>query len=308
MIDKRSLLGKILSVSIFPVTVATILIAAYYLLQANTQGSTVIAVSSVLALVIIAVFERILPFRQDWNHHQNDVMTDILHNVFSSYASREIYKIIFLMLLAPMVVYLSQRFSDSSESGGLWVVYLTGLPLVIQVFLVAAIADFGNYWVHRLSHETDFFWRFHSIHHSPKRLYWLNAGRDHPVSVLLLYTASSVPLILLGVPQEVLLLYYVLEAVHGLFQHCNIHLRLGPLNWIFSMAELHRWHHSKVVKEANANYGLTLIIWDVIFGTRYLPHDQGPDEIGIDYPNYPNKFLPQMWVPIRWKDVTKTDD
>jgi sterol desaturase/sphingolipid hydroxylase (fatty acid hydroxylase superfamily) len=57
----------------------------------------------------------------------------------------------------------------------------------------------------------------------------------------------------------------------GIFQHANVQLRLGPLNWFFSMAELHRWHHSRTVEEANHNYGQTISVWDWVFGTRYLP-------------------------------------
>lgn len=98
------------------------------------------------------------------------------------------------------------------------------------------------------------------MHHSAKRLYWLNAGRDHPLVILVFYLAGAVPLVLIGAPLEVLTLFFVLEAVHGLFQHANVNVKLGPLNWVFSMAELHRWHHSRELKQANHNYGLTLIV------------------------------------------------
>ena len=91
----------------------------------------------------------------------------------------------------------------------------------------------------------------------------------------------------LGCGVETLALFTLVTAVHGIFQHANLQLRLGSLNHFFSMAELHRWHHSKSMEEANHNYGQTVIVWDTLFGTRFLPADrEPPEEIGI--PNLPS--------------------
>ena len=94
-------------------------------------------------------------------------------------------------------------------------------------------------------------------------------------------------------------------AVHGLFQHANIVLRLGPLNWIFSMAELHRWHHSRRVEESNTNFGQNLIIWDIVFGTRFLPADREPPrDIGIaELPSFPMDYWGQLMSPLRWNEI-----
>jgi sterol desaturase/sphingolipid hydroxylase (fatty acid hydroxylase superfamily) len=93
--------------------------------------------------------------------------------------------------------------------------------------------------------------------------------------------------------------------VHGSIKHANILARIGPLNWVFSMAELHRWHHSPVVEEANHNYGGNLILWDVVFRTRYLPADRKPpSNVGLadvpDYPRYPMDYLGRFLAPLRW--------
>jgi sterol desaturase/sphingolipid hydroxylase (fatty acid hydroxylase superfamily) len=131
----------------------------------------------------------------------------------------------------------------------------------------------------------------------------LNAVRFHPLDTLLTYSIEIVPLVLLGCPEPVIALFVVFTAVHGMFQHANVRLRLGPLNWIFSMAELHRWHHSKTVHEGNSNYGTNLILWDVVFGTRYLPRDRDPpEEIGIaGMPRFPSGYLDQVASPLRWR-------
>jgi hypothetical protein len=82
------------------------------------------------------------------------------------------------------------------------------------------------------------------------------------------------PLLLLGVPAEVLALRFVMGRVIGRFQHCNLDVRLGPLDYLFSSPLNHRWHHSRDLAEAAHNYGGDVIVWDHVFRTFYLPGDR----------------------------------
>jgi sterol desaturase/sphingolipid hydroxylase (fatty acid hydroxylase superfamily) len=139
------------------------------------------------------------------------------------------------------------------------------------------------------------------------RLYWVNAARFHPIDLLLLYVVGYLPLVALGCPGEVFFLFALFDAVFGMLQHSNVDVRLGPLNLVFSMAEPHRWHHSRRLGEANANYGSNLIVWDHVFGTYLLPTDRpGPDAIGIaDLPRFPGGYVAQLAAPFRWKAVRR---
>ena len=87
----------------------------------------------------------------------------------------------------------------------------------------------------------------------------------------------------LGTSKDVLALTAVAVVVADAFQHANIAIRLGPLSWIYSIGNLHRWHHSRDRHEDDANYGNVYIFWDVVFGTRYLPGDrEPPEQVGIE--------------------------
>jgi sterol desaturase/sphingolipid hydroxylase (fatty acid hydroxylase superfamily) len=109
---------------------------------------------------------------------------------------------------------------------------------------------------------------------------------------------------LLGVNEEALAMQTLFTVVVGVFQHANIDVRLGPLNRLFSLSEVHRWHHSKDVREANHNYGSNLTIWDVVFGTWYLPARRPPIDLGIgDMPGFPKGYLDQLMVPFRWRTL-----
>jgi len=94
-----------------------------------------------------------------------------------------------------------------------------------------------------------------------------------------------------------LALYFVFYAINGFFQHCNINLRLGALNYLISGPELHRWHHSIDYREADKNYGNNLIIWDLIFGTYFLPKSRTVGDLGLLNRQYPQSFIAQMKTP-----------
>jgi ornithine lipid hydroxylase len=245
----------------------------------------------------IVVAERLLPFRPAWNRSHGDVRTDVLHVLVSGVGTTRVAEALVKLSAGGAAAWLS-----SAAGGTLWPV---AWPLAVQLALALVVAELPQYWLHRWEHEHDALWRFHAVHHSAPRLYWLNAARFHPVDLGLLYVVGYVPLVMLGCPAEVILLFALFDAVFGMFQHSNVDVRLGPLNWIFSMAEPHRWHHSRSLVEANSNYGSNLIVWDVVFATFFLPRDREPPAtIGIaELPDFPTGYLDQLAAPFRWARI-----
>ena len=171
------------------------------------------------------------------------------------------------------------------------------LPYWVQAIVMILVADFLRYWFHVACHKNSFLWRFHAVHHSPDKLYWINTGRFHPIEKAAQFLFDALPFILLGISESVLAFYFVFYAVNGFFQHSNIELRFGVLNYLISTAELHRFHHSRVASEANSNYGNNTIIWDVLFGTRYLPAGRNIEKLGLKNTKYPLSFLEQLKTP-----------
>jgi sterol desaturase/sphingolipid hydroxylase (fatty acid hydroxylase superfamily) len=257
-----------------------------------------ILVPQLSAFAVLAVLEHVYPYHRIWNLPRRDVRVDATHSISIG---------ILVALSTPFVLAGGVAVSGwlSSEIGiGLWP---TGWPLLSQAALALVVGELPGYWVHRFEHQWDGLWRFHATHHSAPRLYWLNAGRFHPIDTLLTFVPSYGLLVMLGCGIEVLALFTLVSAVHGIFQHANLQLRLGPLNHFFSMAELHRWHHSKTVGEANHNYGQTIIIWDTLFGTRFLPTDREPPvEIGIPgLAAFPMTWWAQIRSPFRWQRIQR---
>ena len=251
--------------------------------------------------IAVAITERLRPFRPEWNRSHGDVGTDVAHVLVSGGGAAQLARPVAAALGVAIAGALSRHLGLD--------VWPRAWPLLAQLALALVIAELPQYWLHRWQHEHDWLWRFHSVHHSAPRLYWLNAARFHPVDLGLLYLVGYVPLIALGCPEETIMLFALFDAVFGMLQHGNIDVRLGWLNRVFSMAEPHRWHHSRVLDEANTNYGSNLIVWDLVFGTFFLPGDrQPPAAIGIaDMPAFPQTWAAQMAAPFRWRAMPRRE-
>jgi sterol desaturase/sphingolipid hydroxylase (fatty acid hydroxylase superfamily) len=246
-------------------------------------------------ILAIAASEWVWPYERAWLRSHGDVMTDVLHASLSDHVVKQLVRALTQGGTVLVAGALAARLG-----GGLWPAQW---PLAVQLGLALLVAELVQYWLHRLEHRWDGLWRFHATHHSAPRLYWLNAARLHPVDATLLYLTSFTILIVLGCPEIVLALFAVFDAVFGVIQHSNIRLALGPLSWILSTPELHRWHHSRVLEEANANYGSNLIVWDLVFGTYFLPADRRPPtDIGVaEMPSFPQDYWGQILSPLRWR-------
>jgi len=88
------------------------------------------------------------------------------------------------------------------------------------------------------------------------------------------------PLLLLGVPPAAVLAATLLIDLQSLVSHFNVDIRAGWLNYIFIGTESHRFHHSAKLEEVR-NFGNTLAIWDLVFGTFLYRPMQVPEKLGV---------------------------
>lgn len=272
----------------YPLTVAL----GFAAFSAFTNAGLPVTLASYLAVLagaaLITLHEIKLPYREAWKPAVGEVGVDA----------------VFMVAVQVMLPYLLSisvviALSEFLQSKGVVVaqIWPQNLPVWLQAGLMLLAADFPRYWLHRAFHKLKFMWRFHAVHHSPHRLYWLNVGRFHPIEKAIQYAVDALPFILLGVSKEVLAAYFVFYAINGFFQHSNCRIRLGPLNYVVSGPELHRWHHSKAASESDNNFGNNLIVWDLLFGTRFLPKGRQVGSLGLLNRKYPMGFITQMKSP-----------
>jgi sterol desaturase/sphingolipid hydroxylase (fatty acid hydroxylase superfamily) len=89
-----------------------------------------------------------------------------------------------------------------------------------------------------------FLWNIHLTHHLPDAVYVIVHAVFNPIQALITVIIVQLPLILLGVPPEVVLIGTLLIDLQSLVSHFNMDLRMGFLNYIFIGSETHRLHHT----------------------------------------------------------------
>jgi sterol desaturase/sphingolipid hydroxylase (fatty acid hydroxylase superfamily) len=297
---KGTLFKKILQVTIYPLFMTLTIIIGFKMVENGIQFKT-FTDTVLMFLVFGAIFaplERLIPWSKRWQDDK-ELPTDWFLFFGGKLWGDYINKPLRIAATAWIVQEISPEIGKQ--------IWPTFLNPVVQVFLLLSINDFFRYWYHRWMHENEFMWRWHSVHHSSERLYWFNASRSHPLEGLVSSIIWAIPFALIKAPAEIVFVTNLLGRTIGRFQHTNLDLKVGIFDYIFSTPKNHRYHHSKSHIVGHTNYGGDVIIWDLLFGTFYLPKGEEPsDDIGIEeLPNYPKSFVGLMFAPFIYGRLKK---
>ncbi len=109
-------------------------------------------------------------------------------------------------------------------------------------------------------------------------------------------------------PIAIVVFEIVLNA-SAMFNHSNAKL---PLPWDAKLRKLvvtpdmHRVHHSVIVRETHSNFGFFLSIWDRLFGTYRAQPELGHDDVVIGVPEIRDKDEQRLdkliTQPFRYKE------
>jgi sterol desaturase/sphingolipid hydroxylase (fatty acid hydroxylase superfamily) len=94
--------------------------------------------------------------------------------------------------------------------------------------------------------------------------------RFHPIEIALSMGIKLSIVVLIGLPVMAVLVFEVLLNATSMFNHGNIQLPLKidrVLRWFVVTPEMHRVHHSVIIRETNSNFGFNQPWWDRLFGT-----------------------------------------
>jgi sterol desaturase/sphingolipid hydroxylase (fatty acid hydroxylase superfamily) len=166
------------------------------------------------------------------------------------------------------------------ESG--WLTY------VIAFFAL----DFSGYWVHRISHEYNFFWNNHIIHHSSEEYNLACALRQSISSIVRIFAIFLLPAAMLGVPPQVIGVVAPLHLFAQFWYHTQHIGKMGFLEYIIVTPSHHRVHHAINPIYLDKNYSQIFIFWDKLFGTFQQERDDVPPVYGVTRPV-------RTWNPIK---------
>ena len=179
------------------------------------------------------------------------------------------------------------------------------LPFWAQALLGLALVDLGLYVVHRASHGLGWLWRLHAIHHSPRRVYWINGQRRHLVHEFLEGAPGLLVLFVAGAPAAVYATAIAIVTLHLFLQHANIDYKLGSLRRVLAGAEIHRWHHQRRWQDVQGNYAALFAVWDYMFGSSLGDRGPAPPDVGMDdEPDLPSDYVGQLAWPFTRRRAT----
>lgn len=155
------------------------------------------------------------------------------------------------------------------------------IGLLCSSMMIMLTSTFIYYWLHRIQHESLFWWRIHATHHHITKMGCMRGDRTHPLEWATLLLATPVVLALLGASDGVMAVVGSFSIWTGTLNHANLPLKSMPVyDWVFATAQQHHVHHAYERRQADSNYGCMLILWDRVFGTYCADESEGDTGAG----------------------------
>lgn len=203
------------------------------------------------------------------------------------------YKIYFLNSLLKVFLFIpfldvsyrlatkTARFLVDHNQGDFLALPVSTLSLGLFTFAVFIFDDFVRFFVHWLSHRWQWLWKLHSVHHSARVLTPITLFRSHPLesaistirNSVVMGLSTGVFIFIFEAPMSVFTLLginvfgFVFNLLGSNLRHSQIPLSFGVLEGIFISPKMHQIHHSRNKDHWDRNMGVSLSIWDRIFGT-----------------------------------------
>ncbi len=186
-----------------------------------------------------------------------------------------------IRLLFPMSAMGLALFAEQ-QGFGLFKVW--AVPGWLATLLAVLVLDFVIYLQHVLFHAVPALWRLHRMHHADLDFDVTTGARFHPIEIGLSMIIKLAVIGALGAPAISVLVFEVLLNATAMFNHSNGRLPAGAdrvLRWLVVTPDMHRVHHSMVVRETNSNFGFNLPWWDRLFGTYLEQPAAGHEDMTI---------------------------
>ena len=160
----------------------------------------------------------------------------------------------------------------------------------VPAFLLAVAAlDLAIYLQHLMFHAVPLLWRLHMVHHADLDLDVTSGLRFHPLEIILSIFIKMAVVTALGPPVAAVLAFEIMLNATAMFNHANISLPIGLDRWLRLLVvtpDMHRVHHSVIIRETNSNFGFNIPWWDRLFGTYRSQPARGHQGMTIGLSQY----------------------
>jgi len=214
---------------------------------------------------------------------------------------------IIIFVVAKLIYLIPLGLAWTSLAAGLVMVTLTRmvphhevhqadyLAIILCGLAIFLISDFSRYVTHYLQHFVPILWEFHKVHHSATFLNPLTAEREHPLgkwfdgitnAILTGCTAGTFAFVYKLSWLEISLLAATVDKfgsiiVPNSLKHSHFPISYGVFEFVLISPRMHHVHHSARLEHWDRNFGNRLSIWDICFGTRYIPRPTETIALGL---------------------------
>ena len=224
----------------------------------------------VLWLCLISLAAYGLELARPWRRDQPKLRRDFWLDAFYMFWNFFGFPLVIFIAVSAVV---GSAFQDGLRALGLesiTVLDVSRWPAAVQLVVMFILRDFIHWNVHRLLHRVPFLWELHKVHHSVVEMGFAAHLRYHWGETVVYRLLESIPLAAIGFGVEDFIVVHLLAK------------ELPPQ---------HRY---------GMNYGISLSLWDYLFGTAYVPRDGRDIELGFpEIDEYPRRFTEHLRVPPR---------
>jgi sterol desaturase/sphingolipid hydroxylase (fatty acid hydroxylase superfamily) len=250
--------------------------------------------------LLVWLLEIVFPWRKSQAIIRKDFWLDGFYMLFNYF----LFSLIAYNAISNVGVELFNDFLASLGLQNIIAIHVDSWPRWAQLGLLFIIADFIQWNVHRMLHIIPSLWEFHKLHHSVEQMGFAAHLRFHWMETIIYKSIQYLPLAMIGFGLEDFFIVHILTTSIGHLNHANIRITYGPFKYLLNNPIMHIWHHAKHLpdgKKNGVNYGITLSIWDYLFGTAYIPHEGKDISLGFEgMENFPENFHAQVAYPF-WK-------
>lgn len=244
----------------------------------------------VVISLVVWLLEILFPWRKEQSIFRKDFWLDAFYMFFNFF--------LFAIVISGFYKILYVAFNDLGVSSkSLVFIDLSKWSLWLQLLVFFVVLDFVQWFTHILLHRFEFLWNFHKVHHSVKEMGFAAHLRYHWMENVLYKPLKTFGVMILGgfEPEQAYIVHFMAITI-GHLNHANIKLTWGLLKYMLNNPVMHLYHHAHELPKGKygVNYGISLSLWDYIFGTNYIPDDKGTIELGFKGDeNFPKDFLHQ---------------
>lgn len=210
-----------------------------------------------------------------------------INNILLSFTDTLVLRLIFSVFPAGVAVFC--------QAQGWGMLNYFHFPFWIAAICGVFLLDMVIYWQHKMFHLSPVFWRLHKVHHIDQDIDVTTGLRFHPLEMILSMIIKMTAVAVIGAPPLAAVIFEILLNGTTMFNHGNLNIppAADRLVRLFVVTpDMHRVHHSVIVKETNSNYGFNFPWWDRLFGTYRREPEKGHLQMKIGLTGYSDpKYL-----------------